>query len=254
MWNRNNSYKNNFHPFQVSYNFTGDVFGANVGTKVLATMSLLNHSCNPSAIPSYGSDPSSLHAVRFIPAGEEVTTFYGFRYFERDTSARRHHLLIHYYFLCKCEACENDWPEKSHFPTEISMRCLECADPVSCKTGECRRCRAERPKQGDKDVSKDVAKRNKKVGKEIMRTVEAYTHIRNSQSFMDGNSEKDREVISKVIELMDRHVVLPCKLYYEAQETLQIYLNRAGKFMYIIPDKKEENLNSLSRFYWPLLA
>ncbi|XP_047473456.1 SET and MYND domain-containing protein 4-like [Penaeus chinensis] len=233
---------------QVSYNITGDVVGANVGTKVLATMSLLNHSCNPSAVPSYGSDPSSLYAVRFIPAGEEVTTFYGFRYFEKDTSARRHHLLIHYYFLCKCEACESDWPEKSHFPAEVSMKCVECAEAVSCKTGECRRCRVEKPKQGD------VVRRNKKIGKEILRTVEAYTHIRNSQRFMDGNSEEDREVISKVIELMDRHVVLPCKLYYEAQETLQVYLNRAGKFMYVIPDKKEENLNDLSRFYWPLLA
>lgn len=229
---------------QVSYNRNRDVCKTDVGMKLCSTLSLLNHSCNPSVYSSTGSGTSTSRAIRFIPAGQEVTTCYGITYYDLEKSERWGRLK-EYHFTCCCEACENNWPRKGELPSKLLMKCLGCSKPVSCSSGKCTKCDKDEGGSGNGDGS-NLRKRNQEIGKQISDAMKNYHHVRNSERFLDRNDEKDIEVISKVIELMDKYVVLPCKFYYDAQQALQIYYNRERKFTYVTSGSE----NMLSNYYW----
>lgn len=229
---------------QVSYNRNRDVCKTDVGMKLCSTLSLLNHSCNPSVYSSTGSGTSTSRAIRFIPAGQEVTTCYGITYYDLEKSERWGRLK-EYHFTCCCEACENNWPRKGELPSKLLMKCVGCSKPVSCSSGKCTKCDKDEGGSGNGDGS-NLRKRNQEIGKQISDAMKNYHHVRNSERFLDRNDEKDIEVISKVIELMDKYVVLPCKFYYDAQQALQIYYNRERKFTYVTSGSE----NMLSNYYW----
>ncbi|XP_063616043.1 SET and MYND domain-containing protein 4-like [Penaeus indicus] len=236
---RTNSFA--FKELQVSLFRNRDVLKTSVGVKLCSTLSFLNHSCNPSVYSSTGSGISASRAFRFIPAGQEVTTCYGSTFYDLEKSGRWERLKA-YYFTCCCEACENNWPEKSQLSSKPKMKCLGCSEPVSCRSGKCTKC--------DKDEGgpeSNLTAKNQEIGKQILDALKKYLHVRNSERFMDRNDEKDIEVISKAIEIMDKYMVLPCKFYCDAQDTLQIYYNRVGKFTYVSPGSD----NMLSNYYWP---
>ncbi|XP_047473086.1 SET and MYND domain-containing protein 4-like [Penaeus chinensis] len=230
-----------FKELQVSLCRNSDFLKTSVGAKLCSTLSFLNHSCNPSVYSSTGSGISASRAFRFIPAGQEVTTCYGIPFYDLEKSGRWERLKG-YYFTCCCEACENNWPEKSELPSKPMMKCLGCSEPVSCRSGKCTKCDKDEVGPGS-----NLTAKNQEIGKQILDAVKKYLHVRNSERFMDRNDEKDIEVISQVIEIMDKYMVLPCKLYYDAQEALQVYYNREGKFTYVSPGLE----NKLSNYYWP---
>ncbi|CAL4111080.1 unnamed protein product, partial [Meganyctiphanes norvegica] len=80
-----------------------------VGSGIFPAICLFNHSCNPSAMVfSYGHY-AVCHAVRFIPAGDEITFSYKMLYYIHDVAQRKEDMFKHYFFVCNCEACERDW-------------------------------------------------------------------------------------------------------------------------------------------------
>jgi hypothetical protein len=71
---------------------------------VYPTICLINHSCLPNAHNSWNSDAKceTIHAIRFIKAGEEITISYDKG---GPSSSRRAHLNSAFGFDCNCSVC-----------------------------------------------------------------------------------------------------------------------------------------------------
>lgn len=51
-----------------------------------------------------------IRAIRTIHAGEEIADNYGPIFTMKTKKERQRALMNQYWFSCKCEPCENDWP------------------------------------------------------------------------------------------------------------------------------------------------
>ena len=98
-----------------------------IGSAIYATLSLLNHSCNPSVVRhSYGSS-CALRTIRKIPKGGMIVDNYGALYAVSKLVDRQNLVSSQYYFSCNCEACLNDWPLYDQLPNKSpQLKCPEC--------------------------------------------------------------------------------------------------------------------------------
>jgi hypothetical protein len=89
-----------------------------VALAVYPHASYFNHACDPNLIRRMEGKCATFYAKRDIGKGEALTICYagGFA----STNARREHLLEHYRFWCRCEACK-----EQRIPAKIGM-CTEC--------------------------------------------------------------------------------------------------------------------------------
>ena len=81
-----------------------------IGGGLYNTLSLFNHSCCPSFVRA-NVDGSAVVCVtvRDIQAGEEITENYGPDHVKDPIGDRRDILQRHYGFVCKCQACVEEW-------------------------------------------------------------------------------------------------------------------------------------------------
>ncbi|XP_051903054.1 SET and MYND domain-containing protein 4 isoform X1 [Hippocampus zosterae] len=94
-----------------------------VATAVFPTLSLINHSCRPNTSLSFGAGGAvTLRAARSLRPGQEVAHCYGPHSSRMVTGERRRLLQEQYFFLCRCEACQED-----RSPDEESgLLCARC--------------------------------------------------------------------------------------------------------------------------------
>ncbi|KAI0114520.1 hypothetical protein GGR51DRAFT_504756 [Nemania sp. FL0031] len=80
--------------------------GASIGG-VYLEICLINHSCLPNCHNSWNSETQreTIHAIRDILAGEELTISYGPDGSGDPTPSRREHLQTNFGFTCHCELC-----------------------------------------------------------------------------------------------------------------------------------------------------
>ena len=98
-----------------------------IGSAIYATLSLLNHSCDPSVVRySYGSS-CALRTIKKIPKGGMIVDNYGAVYAVSTLNDRQDLVSSQYYFNCCCEACLNDWPLYNLLPNESpQLKCSNC--------------------------------------------------------------------------------------------------------------------------------
>lgn len=89
-----------------------------IGACLCPMLSLVNHSCNPNVVRHSYKDAVVLHCIEPIKAGEQVYDNYGYHYALHPLRDRQVHLCLQYYFKCKCEACQMDWPLYEDLPSE----------------------------------------------------------------------------------------------------------------------------------------
>lgn len=117
-----------------------DVFRSDVGSGLYPLSSLLNHSCNPNVFHVHMADGVfGLYALRVIRPNEMLFDSYGYHYAVHPLIERRQHLLEQYRFVCKCEACSQNWP------TNIlvdQIRCSRCdrVTTINGSTGTLKAC------------------------------------------------------------------------------------------------------------------
>lgn len=207
-----------------------------IGSGAFGVLSLTNHSCNPAAARSSYGNVVVLRAIRFIPQGGEVTDSYGEHYGISPCEARRVELLQQYCFTCTCEACVNSWPTYPSLSQSLTLRCLKCSVPLSLSNGVCKRCNT---KYSNKECNsngntlmydyKEIEEQTKIAANECQKAYD---------SIIEGlNSEENMTTLIHFIELVDKYVQHPCKLYFEAQETLKHCFDRQGNCVY----RKEES-------------
>lgn len=175
-----------------------------------------------------------LRAVRFIPAGEEVTDSYGGHYSTNDREERTALLQQQYYFRCACEACQHQWPSYFSLSVGCKLKCVSCNHPIDFQKGRCQKCNLDYTKVSKDEASGIVTYK----WKEVVHQLEvAQTNYEDSyKKVLSGNisSEVIRR-ISNFIEFIDKYVQLPCKGYFEAQETLKHCFDRQGPFCIMRP-------------------
>ncbi|XP_034245426.1 SET and MYND domain-containing protein 4-like [Thrips palmi] len=110
-----------------------------VGAAAYATLSLLNHSCDPNVVRHSYGDWAVLRAIRPIQQGEEILDNYGYHHALHTVDERRSQLSKQYFFHCSCEACLGSWPSYKDQPTTNPVfRCNECGSPI--KKGQDPQC------------------------------------------------------------------------------------------------------------------
>jgi len=98
-----------------------------IGSAVYTTLSLLNHSCDPSVVRHCYGDTCVLRAIKHIDIGEEIVDNYGFLYPVEDKESRIQHLNEQYYFTCQCLPCTSNWPLYNDIPDELpNFKCIKC--------------------------------------------------------------------------------------------------------------------------------
>lgn len=98
-----------------------------IGAAGYATLSLLNHSCDPNVVRHSYGDWAVLRAIRPILQGEEVLDNYGYHHALHSVEERRSQLSNQYFFHCSCEACLGSWPSYKDQPTKNPIfKCCEC--------------------------------------------------------------------------------------------------------------------------------
>lgn len=192
-------------------------------------LSLTNHSCNPVAARFSFGATVALKAVRFIPAGTEVTDCYGEHYCISSAETRAASLLQQYYFKCACEACQHHWPTYPSLSEECKLKCVICNHPIDCNGGRCPKCSLDYTKTSRTKSLNEVTYNWREM-------MEQFKHIKTEyegayKSVLSGeNSSENIRKICDCIEFIDRYVQQPCKMYFEAQETLKHCFERQGSF------------------------
>ncbi|XP_029636525.1 SET and MYND domain-containing protein 4 isoform X1 [Octopus sinensis] len=104
-----------------------------LATAVYPTVSLLNHSCQPSISLSFQKDTLVVRSVKDISEGKEVFSCYGPHSFRMDFAERQQILKDQYFFKCQCEACIL---EGSHRPSASDEDCYQCFSQLPCENAK----------------------------------------------------------------------------------------------------------------------
>ncbi|KAF0297234.1 SET and MYND domain-containing protein 4 [Amphibalanus amphitrite] len=81
-----------------------------LGGAVSATMSLINHSCDPNMTRVNHGRHLIAITTRTVAAGEELQDNYRALFHEAPRAVRQAALLERYHFTCRCSACRLHWP------------------------------------------------------------------------------------------------------------------------------------------------
>lgn len=112
------------------------------GCCLYPTLSLINHSCNPSAgISTTDGGVAFLFARRPLSAGSEIALSYGPTYINIDIVERQSILSKVYLFKCDCEACRNKWDDPMGKPE--SIKCLQCSSVYQESDRGCKKCESK---------------------------------------------------------------------------------------------------------------
>ena len=90
-----------------------------IGSAAYTTLSLLNHSCDPSVVRHCYKDVCVVRALKHIAKGQEIIDNYGFLYAVEEKHERQLHLQDQYYFKCHCIPCQENWPLYSELNDDI---------------------------------------------------------------------------------------------------------------------------------------
>lgn len=110
------------------------------GAAVYPVLCLLNHSCDPNAVPvrSLKYSKTSVIALKNLKVGDEICISYTPIFTSQDTQERLQYLLERYNFYCTCEACNHNLSNKNRTHIAGFSHCDKCHRYLL--TGQCPSC------------------------------------------------------------------------------------------------------------------
>ncbi|XP_064633432.1 SET and MYND domain-containing protein 4-like [Lineus longissimus] len=184
-----------------------------IGAGLYPTMSLLNHSCNPTVVRHYYGDVCVVRAIRNMRKGEEIVDNYGALWAVHPKKFRQDKLKDQYYFNCQCDACLDDWPIYPEMPDNMppALKCEKCSEPLLPQENTnftaypCTQCKHKH------DMSKKllVLERSHEVFSEAM------------DKMLKGDVEDALPVFERHLWLMEECLCLPWKDYNNCQEAVK---------------------------------
>ncbi|XP_049820348.1 SET and MYND domain-containing protein DDB_G0273589-like isoform X2 [Aethina tumida] len=94
-----------------------------VGAGIYPTMSLFNHSCDPSLTRYNIKNKKISRSVKPIKAGDVIYENYGMCFTLDPLETRQNTLRQSYLFNCTCQACTENWPLYENMSTNINVKC-----------------------------------------------------------------------------------------------------------------------------------
>ncbi|VUZ48394.1 unnamed protein product [Hymenolepis diminuta] len=126
------------------------------GTAIYPTISLINHSCDPNVAIRFTDKGSAfLYASQPLRSGSEISLTYHPLFYLMSTRCRREILLSRFHFLCKCEACRNDWNEYVLVAPE-RLVCRNCKEVFHEELDGCPKCKSSESVNMIKHLRKEV--------------------------------------------------------------------------------------------------
>lgn len=183
-----------------------------IGSAAYTTLSLLNHSCDPSVVRHCYGDTCVLRAMKYIKKGDPIVDNYGFLYAVEEKSSRKQHLLDQYYFSCECIPCREDWPLYSNL--NESPPAFVCANCYSILSGHvCGKCNF---------VDKELASFDKIQEKfqDCMNNVLETGHI-----------YENLPILLKYLDLVSKKAKLPVIHLNNCQEIVKLCFSMQGNFV-----------------------
>ncbi|XP_064093457.1 SET and MYND domain-containing protein 4-like isoform X1 [Macrobrachium nipponense] len=196
---------------------------ATIGSGVFPTLSLVNHSCDPSTTTYVYGRTQVIRASRCISPGEEITESYCQTFYQEGEEERQMGLLEVYQFTCHCEACQKKWPTYKNLPKEMHIKCLDCSRPVGTVTAVCNNCKLDYSCQGH-EISKQLSVNEwwntvKKVKEAFENSQKISGKLKSSQPpTMD-----DFLIIRDAMETLDKYVISPCQQLWDIYDTMDLY-------------------------------
>ena len=117
---------------QLNLNSVATSETGEISSGIYATLSLFNHSCDPSVTRNFYGDTCVVRAIKNIPKGQEISDNYGTLCALSVKQERHDKLKSQYYFTCHCRACEEDLPLYLDIPSNASpvFKCQNCHMPL----------------------------------------------------------------------------------------------------------------------------
>ncbi|KAJ1521221.1 hypothetical protein ONE63_002907 [Megalurothrips usitatus] len=106
-----------------------------IGAAGYATLSLLNHSCDPNVVRHSYGDWAVLRAIKPIREGEEILDNYGYHHALHSVEERRSQLSKQYFFHCTCPACQGAWPPYKDQPVSNPVYKCNCGKALIKESG-----------------------------------------------------------------------------------------------------------------------
>ena len=180
-----------------------------IGAGIYATLSLFNHSCDPTVNRNFYGDQCVVRAIKTIKKGQEVSDNYGAVYAMQTRIERQQKLKPQYFFECACEACVNNWPLYPHIEhNSPTFKCSHCLKPLP------RNLRESDPCGGCSQVQK-LDKMKKALEKSTKLYQEAF------ETLLEGDISEALPAFLRHIEVMDELLVLPWREYNNCQEAIK---------------------------------
>ncbi|KAL9956585.1 hypothetical protein ACROYT_G038079 [Oculina patagonica] len=117
---------------QLNLNSVATSETSEIASGIYATLSLFNHSCDPTVTRNFYGDTCVVRAIKNIPVGHEISDNYGTLSAVSVKSERHDKLKSQYYFTCQCGACKENFPLYSEIPSTASpvFKCENCRTPL----------------------------------------------------------------------------------------------------------------------------
>lgn len=96
--------------------WTGGKVTPVIGRTINPTLTLVNHSCYPTAARVCFTNQTLLIAQKNMKSGETITINYSAPFYAASRSDRKQFLYTGYMFDCECDACRQDWPLFDYLP------------------------------------------------------------------------------------------------------------------------------------------
>ena len=181
-----------------------------IGAGIYATLSLFNHSCDPSVTRNFYGTKCVMRAIKTIRKGEEVSDNYGVLYAVHSKEERQTKLHKQYYFDCSCNACCNDWPLYGELilnEDNPQWKCSKCF-VILLQTESRYSC----PICKQSYVLNDLKQRLVKAQRDYE---EAFNDL------LKCNTDKSLPVFSSYLSDLDQLLMLPWKDYNNGQEAIK---------------------------------
>lgn len=185
-----------------------------IGAGLYPTLSLFNHSCDPNVVRYFYGDVCVTRAIHHIPKGGEIVDNYGALYPTLTRQDRRQTLSSQYFFTCTCLPCKHDWPlYKDMIEGEDSppvLRCDRCGEPLmpqetaELKEFACAGC----------GYKHNILQRMAALDQSHDEFAQALSGV------LRGEPASVR-ALENHLDLMDRLLHLPWKMFNNAQEALK---------------------------------
>ena len=186
-----------------------------IGSAAYTSLSLLNHSCDPSVVRHCYRDVCVVRALKHIKKGEEIIDNYGFLYAVEEKLDRIKHLADQYYFTCQCVPCKQNWPLYNKLPDEPpSFLCKHCLKPLTTKSFKCNECSTE-----DLEVAEYYQNDWQSKYQTAMECV-----------LKEKDINKNREFLLRYLDLVTRRAQLPTIHVNNCQEFVKLCFSLSANF------------------------